>query len=769
MILEKQSQAHVLQEGEKTQESIGMSLDLDSAQILMQMLSKNLYSDDIGSTIRECASNALDSHRRAGTTDPIIVSFQIASDNNNYEFTVEDFGIGLDADDVKNIISKYGKSTKRDSANELGMMGLGFKAPLAYSSSFYFVARKNGVERKYMMYEGEDVNTIDLLYETPTMQRNGVKIIVPVSYYDRSQFYTKIREQLAYFENVYFNVNDIDNNFVINRHELFQWSPLASDRNLHVCLDNVYYPLDFKKLGIDTISFPVALRLGLSDGVFPTPNRESLRYTKEAIAVIIKKIKDVANYFVERYNESVKDTENILEAIDHYRSSARFIKLKKDGGNLNIGELKAFATVPFASPKVKGLDYHTVQYYSTLKDYLIDEYEIVNEVYRGKWAKASRWSRTADRVSNPDNTIYVYTDRLSGIKKEYLKCINERGCTEYVVKKHKSYKLGGSKDRTSGYDSYYKILELWKFPKSDWRNVIKEFQEMQSRIFSRFIDLDNYVVPEQFILSRKKTTFGKNGVTGPKQRRQKLEGEVTGKLASSLERSVNNQNCKFVPEVVQMKDAHKAPYLTVYGSSVHTLTFDMMFSVYHPKKGKVRFIVFSERELTRLKDIDLHNWIHIDKFMEGKHIAFKRVVTAYLIDQLITDYRSVFDRTTRMEHISTDLRNKMVELAHYRDTNHMNGSDKLYKTMLEVAEADNLFDMSIYPLYLEIKSVFGKLPFINSMFMASRSYNVKDGMTDAIRDLFKYYKQRIDWKHYNIRINEEVVTPVAESEIEELI
>jgi hypothetical protein len=424
---------------------------------------------------------------------------------------------------------------------------------------------------------------------------------------------------------------------------LFQWSPLASDRNLHICLDNVYYPLDFKKLGIDSISFPIALRLGLSDGVFPTPNRESLRYTKEAIAVVIKKIKDVANYFVERYNESVKDTENILEAIDHYRSSIRFIKLNKDVGNLNIGELKAFATVPFASPKVKGLNYHTVQYYSTLKDYLLDEYSIVNEVYRGKWCKGNRWSRLADKISNLDNTIYVYTDKLSGIKKEYLKSINKRGNTEYVVKKNKSWKLGSSKDRTSGFDSYYKILELWKFPKSDWRNVIKEFQEMQSRIFSRFIDLDNLVVPQQFILSRKKTTVSANGVASPKQRRLKLEGEVTGKLASSLERSVANQNCKFVPEVVQMKDAHKAPYLIVYGSAASTSTFDLLFSVFPTKKAKgakLKFIVFSERELTRLKDIDLHNWIHIDKFMEGKHIAFRRVVTAYLIDQLITDYRT---------------------------------------------------------------------------------------------------------------------------------
>ena len=123
MILEKQKESKVIVDGDvNVNESIGMSLDLDSAQILMQMLSKNLYSDSIGSTIRECASNALDSHRRSGTTDPIIVGFKI-NDQRNYEFTVEDFGTGLDADDVKNIISKYGKSTKRNSSIELGMMG----------------------------------------------------------------------------------------------------------------------------------------------------------------------------------------------------------------------------------------------------------------------------------------------------------------------------------------------------------------------------------------------------------------------------------------------------------------------------------------------------------------------------------------------------------------------------------------------------------------------------------------------------------------------
>jgi HSP90 family molecular chaperone len=123
MILENQKDSIIFTDGDEVTQSIGMSLDMSSAQVLMQMLSKNLYSDPIGSTIREVTSNALDSHRRSGTDDPVVVSFKVNL-NNSYEFSVEDFGTGLDDNDVENIISKYGKSTKRLSNNELGMFGL---------------------------------------------------------------------------------------------------------------------------------------------------------------------------------------------------------------------------------------------------------------------------------------------------------------------------------------------------------------------------------------------------------------------------------------------------------------------------------------------------------------------------------------------------------------------------------------------------------------------------------------------------------------------
>jgi len=123
MIEQKQTEAVILQDGDNIQETIKMSLDLDSAKNLMQILSKNLYSDPIGSSVREICANSLDSMRAAGVTDrPIVVTFK--NIRNNYEFTVEDFGLGLDHEEVVDIISKYGKSTKRLSNIQLGMFGL---------------------------------------------------------------------------------------------------------------------------------------------------------------------------------------------------------------------------------------------------------------------------------------------------------------------------------------------------------------------------------------------------------------------------------------------------------------------------------------------------------------------------------------------------------------------------------------------------------------------------------------------------------------------
>jgi len=776
MILEKQKEAQIFTDGE-SQESIGMSLDLDSAQILMQMLSKNLYSDAIGSTIRECASNALDSHRRAGVDKPIIVSFK-ANEDSNYEFSVEDFGIGLDHIDVTNIISKYGASTKREEANSLGMMGLGFKAPLAYTSSFYFVARKNNIERKYMMYEGEDTNTIDLLYTSPTTEANGVKVIIPVKYSDRSDFVDKIKEQLAYFESVYFDVQSVNigyyrgsynhnteamkNDFVIFRSDDFQYSEIATDVNLHICLDNVYYPLDFEKLGISRIELPIAMRFSLIDGIFPTPNREALRYTQEAKKTILAKLGKIANFFLSKYNDEVTDTDNIQSIFSYYQDSSRYVTLVNN--NYNISSLLPHSTVSLVTPKLNGVELLDLQQIYEIKYKLVNvEYNVKYSLERGKLRDATKHYNNDIRIQSiTDINHYIFADRISGNIKDYLKATLPHGETYKFIKKVSSFPL---RTKLSNGNSYVDFLDLNTHPKSQWRQRIKELQYIQSLFTNKFINLDEVVIPKEWLDARKKQrVFVIGGIPGA--RRVKLQGEIVGKLAQDLERHVDGKNCKFVPETLKLEKIATMNSLFVYTNHENASKLDPLYHISNGRQ-KIRFITFSDREINSLEKVEIHNLIPLSKFMEGKNKPFRRIVTVYLINQLMQDKKHVFDKSDNLKSISSDLHNKLTELRSYRSANYCNGHAGMYEAMLEVANDQNLFDHTIYSTYLEIKALLERLKFVNIIMKEMSAYGVNKGLRDVLCDLFKYYKHRINYTNYKIKLNEEL--PSGEALEQEVI
>ena len=772
MILEKQTEATVLQEG-VSQDSIGMSLDLDSAQILMQMLSKNLYSDSIGSTIRECASNALDSHRRAGVDKPIIVSFKENS-TYNYEFCVEDFGIGLDADDVRNIISKYGKSTKRNSNTELGMMGLGFKAPLAYSSSFYFTCRKDGVERKYMMYEGEDTNTIDLLYETPTTEDNGVKIIIPVNFSDRNIFIEKIQEQLAYFESVYFDVSTdiITNNFKIYRNTDYQFSDLVTTQYMHISLDNVYYPIDFDKLKIAAIRFPVALRFSLSDGLFPTPNRESIRYTKEAIDIILAKIKTVADLFVNKYNNINSQTNDIYDVIEFYNSSTRNVDITNDGVIHSIKTLIDHSSIHPTTPTFKDVKLLNFKKICENRENWLRDYKVNVKFHKGKTNTIKDRYCYEFQIKNLKSSVcYIYTEKLTGLMKDYIKSISHHSVPTLLIKKDRSMRLGSPWTTTLfSYDTYTSQLELSHYPKNEWRQRITEFQSVINSITDRFINVDTITIPQSFIDSRKKLRVSSNGSTYV-GRAPKLKGEIIGKQATQLLRYMNGKNCKWEPTTYSLENIHKTPGLCVYGGVNDVDQMDKLFGATDSKR--IRFVQFSDRELVNLKKVNVHNWMSLEKFMKGDNKLFKQVVTSRLIHELKTLNRDVFEKRIMMDKVSSDLYNKIEKLDVYRRTHHQDASQALYEAMLEIAEANNLYDVEMYTIYLEVKTILDRLPFLQTLFnkINNYAYSGDTKMISVIVDLCKYYEQRVNLSNYKLSLNEDLPleNELTEDTVEELL
>jgi HSP90 family molecular chaperone len=121
MILEKDFKERDTEIDGTVDDRIEMGVDTESINHLMMILSSNLYQNPIGSIIREYTSNAIDANVDAGIEEPVIV--RLKKVNNNWNFEVQDFGLGLDDNDFRNIISKYGKSTKRDKVDQLGYFG----------------------------------------------------------------------------------------------------------------------------------------------------------------------------------------------------------------------------------------------------------------------------------------------------------------------------------------------------------------------------------------------------------------------------------------------------------------------------------------------------------------------------------------------------------------------------------------------------------------------------------------------------------------------
>ncbi len=156
---------------------IAMTINAAATAHIMKVLTE-LYSNPTLAVIRELGTNALDSHVQAGISRPIEVTLP----NKLFPyFKVKDYGVGLSIEDIENIYSQYGASTKRHSNDFVGMLGFGAKAPWAYTSQFNVVAVKSGVRIAVSCSRVEDGTAVmEIISETQTDESDGLEVIVPV-------------------------------------------------------------------------------------------------------------------------------------------------------------------------------------------------------------------------------------------------------------------------------------------------------------------------------------------------------------------------------------------------------------------------------------------------------------------------------------------------------------------------------------------------------------------------------------------------------------
>lgn len=152
-----------------------------------KILSDGLYSNKIRAVIRELACNAVDSHVGAGKAkEPFEVHLPSMLEP---WFSVRDFGVGLSGDAVVNIYTTYFESTKTDSNDYIGALGLGSKSPFSYTENFTVTAIKDGSKRIYSAFINEQgVPSIAEMSSEDTTEGNGVEVKFSVT--NRSDYHS---------------------------------------------------------------------------------------------------------------------------------------------------------------------------------------------------------------------------------------------------------------------------------------------------------------------------------------------------------------------------------------------------------------------------------------------------------------------------------------------------------------------------------------------------------------------------------------------------
>ena len=164
-----------------------------------RILSDGLYSDKITAIIRELSCNAYDAHVAAGTLDkPFTIHLPT-----QFEpfFSLRDYGVGLSHEDVIQVYTTYFESTKTESNDFIGCLGLGSKSPFSYVDNFSIVSFHDGEKRTYSAFMNEDgIPSIALMATETTVEPNGIQVSFAVDSYDFRSFYSRVPNVFRYFK-----------------------------------------------------------------------------------------------------------------------------------------------------------------------------------------------------------------------------------------------------------------------------------------------------------------------------------------------------------------------------------------------------------------------------------------------------------------------------------------------------------------------------------------------------------------------------------------
>jgi hypothetical protein len=373
---------------------------------IFSILRNKLYSNKPLAIIREYCTNAFDAHVEAGIPErPIEVSFPTAFKNS---LTIRDFGLGLSEGDVFNVFASYGESTKRNTNDQVGMMGLGSKSAFCYVNDFTITSYHAGKKSTYLAYIDEtNIGKISKIAEEPT-DETGLAIDVVVKTIDLKAFRDVAGNFLAEFspqpiirndDNVVRMMAEKQNETYLVKGDFYAIINRYYGNTSSVRMGNVTYPFSFNDItptlshteddALYCFRYLTVKLLAPIGSVVPSASRESLEmddktksYIKDALLRVVDNVK-----------------QDMQSKYDDCPSLYDFLCLLNKTSSVSY-ELRV-------KPKYNGIEYHRQNSVIKMKSY--PEIASMKEI---KTDTRQSFGDTEDFAPDAKKIIFVYDDSV---------------------------------------------------------------------------------------------------------------------------------------------------------------------------------------------------------------------------------------------------------------------------------------------------------------------------------------------------------------------
>jgi hypothetical protein len=304
-----------------SQDSCEMTLTESGLAQATRLLRDQIYTYKDWAAVRETIANAIDEHRKHNVEKPIVVT--VPTQNDPF-FRVRDYGLGLDKKGVFSVFFQYFASSKNHSNEAIGGFGIGAKAPLSYSDSFFVTSFNGGKKTVYCATLDGITSKAYEMSQEESAEPTGIEVSVPVRQCDFNNFNKFIGYfcSMAQFDNFKFegtepsdyskSLRPVFENSTGSLCSLTEILPLLEDGSIVVRDGDILYPVPQH----DQLTPPKSgvMILNVERGKLDiAPSRESIDLSRKSLGTISRLSREFMQAAKTKFLATIDSAKSIKE------------------------------------------------------------------------------------------------------------------------------------------------------------------------------------------------------------------------------------------------------------------------------------------------------------------------------------------------------------------------------------------------------------------------------------------------------------------------